>query len=95
MHVFFLIHNLVWYIPAREYMTCFSRPRVGNLTQKNCKSQMPGGLPAPPPRVVETNDRCIVHRGYTFHLSYLYWTVTSLYENTMNSITVTVHKLTY
>jgi hypothetical protein len=36
----------------------------------------------------------IIHRGCTFHLSYPYWTITSLYENTMSSITVTVHKLT-
>ena len=35
----------------------------------------------------------IIHRGCTFHLSYPYWTITSLYENTMSSITVTVHKL--
>jgi hypothetical protein len=31
--------------------------------------------------------------GCTFHLSYPYW-ITSLYENTTSSITVTVHKLT-
>jgi hypothetical protein len=36
----------------------------------------------------------IIHRGCTFHLSYPYWTITSLYENTMSLITVTVHKLT-
>jgi hypothetical protein len=36
----------------------------------------------------------IIQQGCTFHLSYLYWTITSLYENTMSSITVTVHKLT-
>ena len=36
----------------------------------------------------------IIEQGRTFHLSYLYWTITSLYENTMSSITVTVHKLT-
>jgi hypothetical protein len=30
-----------------------------------------------------------------FHLSYPYWTITSLYKNTMSSITVTLHKLTY
>ena len=33
----------------------------------------------------------IIHCGCTFHLSYPYWT---LYENTMNSIIPTVHKLT-
>ena len=37
----------------------------------------------------------IIHRGCTFYLSYPYWTVTLLYKNTMSSITVTVHKLTY
>ena len=36
----------------------------------------------------------IINRGCTFHLNYPYWTVTSLYENTMSSITVTAHKLT-
>ena len=36
----------------------------------------------------------ITHRGCTFHLSYPYWTITSLHENTMSSITVTVHKIT-
>jgi hypothetical protein len=36
----------------------------------------------------------IIHRGCTFHLSYPYWTITSLYKNTMNVVTVTVHKLT-
>jgi hypothetical protein len=36
----------------------------------------------------------IIHRGCTIHLSYPYWMVTSSYENTMSSITVTVHKLT-
>jgi hypothetical protein len=36
----------------------------------------------------------IIHRRCTFHLSYPYWTISSLYENTMSSITVTVHKLT-
>ena len=36
----------------------------------------------------------IIHSGCTFHLSYPYWTITSFYENTMSSITVTVHKLT-
>jgi hypothetical protein len=36
----------------------------------------------------------IIHPGCTFHLSYSYWAVTSLYENTMSSITVTLHKLT-
>jgi hypothetical protein len=36
----------------------------------------------------------IIHCGCTFHLSYPYWTITSLYENTTSSITVTVHKLT-
>jgi hypothetical protein len=36
----------------------------------------------------------IIHRGCTFHLSYPFWTITSLYENTMSSITVTLHKLT-
>jgi hypothetical protein len=36
----------------------------------------------------------IIHCGCTFHLSYPYWTITSLYENTMNSITVTAYKLT-
>jgi hypothetical protein len=35
----------------------------------------------------------IIHRGCTFHLSYPYWTITSLYKNTMSSITVTVHKI--
>ena len=35
----------------------------------------------------------ITHGGCTFHLSYPYWTITSFYENTMSSITVTVHKL--
>ena len=34
----------------------------------------------------------IIHRGCTFHLSYPYWSITKLYENTMSSITVTVHK---
>jgi hypothetical protein len=48
MPVFFLIHNLVWYITAQGYLTCFSRPRVGNLTRKNYKSKMPGVCPAPP-----------------------------------------------
>jgi hypothetical protein len=36
----------------------------------------------------------IIHRGCMFHLSYPYWMITSFYENTMNSITATVHKLT-
>ena len=37
----------------------------------------------------------IIHRDWTFHLSYPYWTVITLYENTMSSITgMTVHKLT-
>jgi hypothetical protein len=36
----------------------------------------------------------IIHGGCTFHLSYPYWTITSLYKTTMSSITVTVHKLT-
>jgi hypothetical protein len=49
MNVFFLIHNLVLYIPAREYLTCFSRPRVGNLTQKIAKVKCPGVPPPPPP----------------------------------------------
>jgi hypothetical protein len=60
MNVFFLIHNLVLYIPAREYLTCFSRPRVGNLTQKIAKVKCPEVPPPPPPMVVETNDRCII-----------------------------------
>jgi hypothetical protein len=47
MNVFFLIHNLVLYIPAREYLTCFSRPRVGNLTQKIAKVKCPE-VPPPP-----------------------------------------------
>ena len=47
MPVFFLIHHLVWYIPAQGYLTCFSRPRVGNLTRKNYKSKMPGVCPPP------------------------------------------------
>ena len=34
----------------------------------------------------------IIHPGCTFHLSYPYWTNTSLWENTMSSMTVTVHK---
>jgi hypothetical protein len=38
----------------------------------------------------------IIHRvaARTFHLSYFYWMITSLYENTMSYNTVTVHKLT-
>jgi hypothetical protein len=36
----------------------------------------------------------IIHCGCAFHPSYPYWTVTSLEENTMSSITVIVHKLT-
>jgi hypothetical protein len=36
----------------------------------------------------------IIHRGCTIHLSYPYWTFTSLHENTMSSISVTVDKLT-
>jgi hypothetical protein len=30
----------------------------------------------------------IIHRGHTFYFSYPYWTITSLYVNTMSSITV-------
>jgi hypothetical protein len=36
----------------------------------------------------------IIHCGCTFHLSYPYWMITSLYEISMSSIIVTVHKLT-
>jgi hypothetical protein len=34
----------------------------------------------------------IIQRGCTFHLSYPYWTITSIFEDTMSSITATVHK---
>ena len=37
----------------------------------------------------------IIHCGCTFHLSYPYWMITSLYQKRISLITVTMHKLTW
>jgi hypothetical protein len=93
--------------PLRKIVTLFLRPLIttigsqasrydGLKTQKlkNRRALFDVELYLTVHKSFVSTSLNITHRGCTVYLSYPYWTITSLYENTMSSITVTVHKLT-